>query len=53
MMAHAAHNLIDALKGNFAKAHDKTELDALDRLANFFVSASKQVRGVECEEVGT
>jgi hypothetical protein len=35
MVAHADQNLTDALKGIFAKAHDKTKLDALDRLAIF------------------
>eukprot|EP00804_Cyclotella_cryptica_P020245 CCRYP_010928-RA/>CCRYP_010928-RA protein AED:0.41 eAED:0.41 QI:0/0/0/1/1/1/2/0/166 len=40
MVAQAARNLINALKGNFAKAHDKTKLGALDHLAIFLVEPS-------------
>lgn len=47
----AATNLIDALKGNLAAAHDETELEALERLAKIFEEATKRSSGV-LEETG-
>jgi hypothetical protein len=43
IVANAANKLIDALQGNLASAHDETDLQALERLADIFLKASKQV----------
>ena len=41
IVADAATKLIKAIKGNYAAVHNETELDALDRLAQIFLDATK------------
>lgn len=50
VVANAANKLIDALQGNLASAHDETDLQALERLADIFLKASKQVSNDDLEE---
>jgi hypothetical protein len=52
-VANAANKLIDALKGNLASAHDETDMQALERLANIFLEASKKVSNDDLEETAT
>ena len=39
--------MIDALKGNLLSAHNETEMEALDKLTNIFLEASKKASGLE------
>jgi hypothetical protein len=49
IVADAATKLIKAIKGNYAAVHNETELDALDRLAQIFLDATKKLSGTEIE----
>ena len=50
VVTNAANNLIDAIKGNLSSAQDESEMEALDRLAQIFLEASKKVSCGEMEE---
>ena len=45
IVANAANNLIDAIKGNFASTFNESQVEALDRLANIFDTVSKEASG--------
>ena len=50
IVAEAATKLIEAIKGNYAAVHNETEMEALDRLANVFVDATKKMSGIAMNE---
>ncbi|KAL7479395.1 hypothetical protein ACHAW6_005132 [Cyclotella cf. meneghiniana] len=43
IVADAATKHIEAIKGNYAAAHNKTEIEALNRLSQVFVDATKKL----------
>ena len=47
ILADAATKLIEAIKRNYAEAHNKTEIEALNRLSQVFVDATKILSGLE------
>ena len=46
VVANAANNLIDAIKGNFASTFDETQLQAMERLAKIFEQVTKNASGL-------
>jgi hypothetical protein len=49
IVAEAATKLIEAIKENYAAVHNETELDALNRLSQVFLDATKKLSGIEIE----
>jgi hypothetical protein len=49
-VASAANSLIDALKGILVSAHNETEMEALDRLTNIFLEATKKASGMNMKK---
>ncbi len=47
IVANAATKLIAAINGNFAAVHSEMEMDALHRLSQVFVNATKKMSGLE------
>jgi hypothetical protein len=50
VVTNAANNLIDAIKGNLSSTQDHSDMEALDRLAQIFLEASKKVSNGHVEE---
>ena len=50
VVADAATKLIEAIKGNYATVHNETEMEALNRLSQVFVDATKKMSGIEIEK---
>jgi hypothetical protein len=49
IVAEAATKLIEVIKGNYAAIHNETELDALKRLSQVFIDATKKLNAREIE----
>ncbi|KAL7477589.1 hypothetical protein ACHAW6_003389 [Cyclotella cf. meneghiniana] len=47
IVADVATKLIKTIKGNYAAAHNNTEIEALNRLSQVFFDATKKLSGVE------
>jgi hypothetical protein len=50
IVADAATKLIDAIKGNYASIHNETEVEALNRLSQVFLDATKKLSGIELDK---
>jgi hypothetical protein len=53
VVTNAATKLIEALKRNLASANDETDTQRLERLANIFLEASKEVSNEELKETAS
>ena len=50
IVADAATKLIDAIKGNCASIHNETDIDALNRLSQVFLDATKKISGIKLDK---
>jgi hypothetical protein len=50
IVAEAATKLIEAIKGNYASVHNETDVDALNRLSQVFLDATKKLSGIELDK---
>ena len=50
VVTNAANKLIEAIKGNFAAAHNESEMEALERLSKVFTDATKKMSGIELDQ---